>query len=52
MLCHDEILKILNKNDGNRKYSKEDGKELYKFINAIATHFVAVRLKKIKNEKK
>lgn len=52
MPCQDEIIKILNRNHGNRKYSKEDSKQLYEFIKVIATHFVAIRLKKIKHEKK
>jgi len=46
MLTQDEVLKILNKNKENRKYSKEEGKILYEFIKAVVEQHVSNRLKK------
>ena len=48
----DDVLKILNKNKENRKYSKAEGKLIYEFINSIAQQHVFNRLKKYDNGKK
>ena len=52
MLKQDDVLKILNKNKENRKYSKAEGKLIYEFINSIAQQHVFNRLKKYDNGKK